>query len=107
MLPFATLESAGVARKTGTVTIRARVEIALNLKTKHDGCPRFSSVFEGRLLEAASRYMIVRMALHVLVLLAAPQFGERWARHGLDIARYSEDDVLVRTPAPDAIAMGN
>ena len=27
-------------------------------------------------------------------LLASPAFGERWARHWLDIARYSEDDVL-------------
>ncbi len=27
-------------------------------------------------------------------LLASSQFGERWARHWLDIARYSEDDVL-------------
>jgi len=27
-------------------------------------------------------------------LLASPHFGERWARYWLDIARYSEDDVL-------------
>ncbi|MBL8221398.1 MAG: DUF1549 domain-containing protein, partial [Bryobacterales bacterium] len=26
-------------------------------------------------------------------LLAAPQFGEKWARHWLDVARYAEDDV--------------
>ncbi|MDX1979721.1 MAG: PSD1 and planctomycete cytochrome C domain-containing protein [Bryobacteraceae bacterium] len=27
-------------------------------------------------------------------LLASPHFGERWARHWLDVARYAEDDVL-------------
>jgi uncharacterized protein DUF1549/uncharacterized protein DUF1553 len=27
-------------------------------------------------------------------LLGTPQFGERWARYWLDIARYAEDDVL-------------
>ena len=27
-------------------------------------------------------------------LLTSPHFGERWARYWLDIARYSEDDVL-------------
>ena len=26
-------------------------------------------------------------------LLASPHFGERWARHWLDVARYAEDDV--------------
>jgi mono/diheme cytochrome c family protein len=26
-------------------------------------------------------------------LLASPQFGERWGRHWLDVARYAEDDV--------------
>lgn len=26
-------------------------------------------------------------------LLASPQFGEKWARHWLDVARYAEDDV--------------
>lgn len=27
-------------------------------------------------------------------MLASPRFGERWARHWLDVARYGEDDVL-------------
>ena len=26
-------------------------------------------------------------------LLASPRYGERWGRHWLDVARYSEDDV--------------
>ena len=26
-------------------------------------------------------------------LLASPQYGERWGRHWLDVARYAEDDV--------------
>jgi hypothetical protein len=36
------------------------------------------------------------VAFAVLVdrLLASPNFGERWGRHWLDVARYAEDDVL-------------
>jgi hypothetical protein len=37
-------------------------------------------------------------------LLASPQYGERWARHWLDVARYSDDslDGDVDTPYPSA-----
>ncbi len=32
-------------------------------------------------------------------LLASPHYGERWGRHWLDVARYSEDDVRSAAPA--------
>ncbi|MCS7026386.1 MAG: PSD1 and planctomycete cytochrome C domain-containing protein [Bryobacteraceae bacterium] len=37
-------------------------------------------------------------------LLASPHFGEKWARHWLDVARYAEDDVrgLGRADYPNA-----
>jgi len=37
-------------------------------------------------------------------LLASPQFGERWGRHWLDVARYAEDDVrgLAQESYPNA-----
>jgi hypothetical protein len=37
-------------------------------------------------------------------LLASPQYGERWARHWLDIARYSDGELAasVDTPLPNA-----
>ncbi|MFN0105041.1 MAG: DUF1553 domain-containing protein [Bryobacteraceae bacterium] len=37
-------------------------------------------------------------------LLAAPQYGERWARHWLDLARYSDGELAasVDTPLPNA-----
>ncbi len=33
-------------------------------------------------------------------LLASPHFGERWARHWLDVARYGEDDYTGTEPKP-------
>ena len=42
-------------------------------------------------------------------LLASPQFGERWGRHWLDVARYAESNgnadntALPRTPGAIAI----
>ncbi|MEO2092346.1 MAG: DUF1549 domain-containing protein, partial [Gemmataceae bacterium] len=36
-------------------------------------------------------------------LLASPQYGERWARHWLDVARYGESDGFERNaPRPNA-----
>ena len=37
-------------------------------------------------------------------LLVSPQFGERWARHWLDVARYGEDDFHGTAPHPYANA---
>lgn len=33
-------------------------------------------------------------------LLASPQYGERWARHWLDLARYSDGELAAGTDAP-------
>jgi hypothetical protein len=40
------------------------------------------------------------VAVLVDTLLASPQFGERWGRHWLDVARFGEDDFTGTQPRP-------
>ena len=35
-------------------------------------------------------------------LLESPHYGEKWARHWLDVARYAEDNPHLRREAEDA-----
>ncbi len=56
--------------------------------------------------EAEARTFLADPNVEKLVdrLLASRQFGERWARHWLDVARYGEDDFHGTAPHPYANA---